>query len=168
MGTDKALLEVNGISLLDRAITTCEKICDSILISSNRFEHQHFDYPVVADEIKDCGPIGGIYSCLKKSETYWNMVLSVDSPFVEPEFLKFLMTKCGDGEAVVSFHDRGKEPLIAFYSKTCQAKIEQQIQSGNYKMHQLIELLDAQLIDVQPWLNKHPNLLRNLNHPDDL
>ena len=69
MGTDKALLEIEGISLLNKAIQLCEQVCDTIIISSNHSGHKVFGYPVVADEIANCGPLGGIYSCLRKSQT---------------------------------------------------------------------------------------------------
>ncbi len=60
------------------------------IISSNIDAHCKFGFSVVADEVKNCGPIGGIISCMKQSKTDWNFIISVDAAFVEPEFVNFL------------------------------------------------------------------------------
>ncbi|HSO89343.1 MAG TPA: molybdenum cofactor guanylyltransferase, partial [Draconibacterium sp.] len=79
MGTDKALLQIKGKTLLERAVEICNPVCNAILISSNNPEHEKYGYQIYPDEIKNCGPLGGIYSCLKKSDTDWNFILSVDA-----------------------------------------------------------------------------------------
>jgi molybdenum cofactor guanylyltransferase len=65
MGTDKAMLQIDGKTLMERAIEICKPICHEILISSNNPKHENFGFTVIPDEIKNCGPMGGIYSCLK-------------------------------------------------------------------------------------------------------
>jgi len=168
MGTDKALLELGGISLLEKVISVCEAVCNQILISSNNFEHAVFGYPVIEDEIKNCGPIGGLYSCLKKTTTNWNFVISVDSPFVEKDYINFLNSEKGDFDAIVPVHSKGKEPLIAFYHKSCISEIEKRIQSGNFKMYDLVASLNTKLVDSEKWLSKYPKLFQNINRPEDL
>ena len=117
MGTDKALIEMGGQTLITRAIDFCRTFCDEILISSNIPGHKVEGLQLINDEINDCGPMGGIYSCLKQSTNEWNFVLSVDSPFVTTEFVSFLLTKKDGYNAVVPVHKNGKEPLIALYHK---------------------------------------------------
>ena len=71
MGTDKVLLEINEKTLLERAIELVQPLSETVLISSNNPIHKKYGFEIIPDEIKDCGPIGGIYTCLKKSETEW-------------------------------------------------------------------------------------------------
>ncbi len=168
MGTDKALLKVEGISLLEKSILLCNKVCDEIIISSNNAAHYEFGFPVVADEVNDCGPIGGILSCLKQSKTDWNFVISVDAAFVEPEFVNFLFLDTDDYDAIVPIHSKGKEPLIAFYNKSSLAKMEEMLQVGDYKMHNLLASINTKFVNSDEWLAKHPKLLHNLNRPEDL
>ena len=73
MGTDKALLQINEKTLLENAIEICKPVCKEILISSNNPEHEKFGYKIIPDEIKNCGPLGGIYTCLKNSNTEWDL-----------------------------------------------------------------------------------------------
>ncbi len=168
MGIDKTLLQLNGQTLLGRSIELIQPFCDSLLISSNNPAHKKLGLKTIPDEIYDCGPIGGIYSCLKQSETDWNFVISVDSVFVEPEFVHFLISEIEDFDAVVPIHSKGKEPLIALYHKNSLAEIEKMIQYGNFKMHNLLNFLNIKWIDSQNWVDKYPKLFYNINRPEDL
>ena len=98
----------------------------------------------------------------------WNFVISVDSAYVEPEFIQFLITEIGKFDAVVPVHSKGKEPLIALYHKNSLSKIEKMLKSGNFKMHNLFNVINTQFVDAQKWVEKYPKLFRNLNRPEDL
>ncbi len=168
MGTDKALLELGGKTLLERAITLCKPLSSELLISSNSDLHAGFNYPIIKDEVKDCGPIGGIYSGLKQSNFDWNLVLSVDAAFVDALFLQFLLKNTGDFDAVVPFSEKGGEPLIALYNRSCISKMEKLIENGEYKMHNLLKSVNTNWVDAQEYLNKNKRLFANLNRPEDL
>lgn len=168
MGTDKALIQINGKTLMENAIEICKPFCSNILISSNHTTHEKFGFKVIPDEIKDCGPLGGIYSCLKHSETDWNFVLSVDAAFVEPEFVSFLISETGNYDAVAPVHDTGKEPLIAMYHKNGLSEMKKMLGSKNYKMYSLLNSINTKFVDSQKWVERYPKIFRNLNRPDDL
>lgn len=168
MGNDKALLELDGKTLLSHAVDLCSKFCDEILISSDAEEHRIGSHRLVADEVKDCGPMGGIYSGLKESANEWNFVLSVDAPFVSTDFIQFLKGETGNFDAVVPLHDGKKEPLIAFYRKSILPQIEARIGEGNYKLHFLIQEINTHFVESGEWVKKYPELFRNLNYPEDL
>ncbi|WP_303921854.1 molybdenum cofactor guanylyltransferase [Draconibacterium sediminis] len=168
MGTDKALLELGGKTLLERAIDLCKPFSSELLISSNHQAHTTFGYTVVEDEIKNCGPIGGIYSCLKRSSNDWNLVLSVDTPFVQKSFIDFLKEETRNFEAVVPVHEGKKEPLIAFYHKSTLREIRTMIEDGDYKLHFLLQKLNTNFAESGEWLKKYPKLFQNLNCPEDI
>lgn len=168
MGTDKALLKIGDKNLLETAIDICRPVCNSIVISSNNPEHGKYGYPVIADDIPHRGPVGGIYSCLKHSETEWNFVLSVDAAFLSTQFIQFLISEIAGLTAVIPFHEKGKEPLIGLYHKNCLPEIEKMLKLGNYKMHHLVNTLNTKLVNSQNWVENYPGLFRNLNRPEDL
>ena len=95
-------------------------------------------------------------------------MISVDSVFVEPEFVHFLISEIEDFDAVVPIHSKGKEPLIALYHKNSIAEIEKMLKSGNFKMHNLLKTINTKFVDAHNWIEKYPQLFRNLNRPDDL
>jgi molybdopterin-guanine dinucleotide biosynthesis protein A len=78
-------------------------------------------------------------------------------------FLQFLITEIGKFDAVVPIHSKGKEPLIAMFHKNSLAEIEKMLKSGNFKMHNLFNVINTQLVDAQKWVEKYPKLFRNLN-----
>ncbi len=168
MGTDKALLEVEGSTMLSRAIELCKKVTSAIIISSNNQKHHEFGFPVVVDEFLDCGPMGGIAACLKVSKTQWNLVLSVDSAFVKSEFLSFLLSETSNFDAVVPYSKQGKEPLIALYNKTALPYLEENLTAGNYRVNHLLNNINTRWVDAQKWVEKYPKIFCNLNHPEDL
>ena len=168
MGADKALLEIEGKTLLERAIDLCKPLSSELLISSNNNLHSGFNYPVINDEVKNCGPIGGIYSGLKQSSSAWNLVLSVDAAFVDAPFLQFLLKNTGDFDAVVPFSEKGSEPLIALYNRACISKMEELLENGDYRMHNLLKRVNTNWVDASVYLNKNKRLFTNLNRPEDL
>ncbi|HYQ59191.1 MAG TPA: molybdenum cofactor guanylyltransferase, partial [Draconibacterium sp.] len=156
------------IPLLERAINLCKPLSSEVLISSNHTSHTIFGYPVVEDEVKNCGPMGGIYSCLKRSTTKWNIVLSVDAVYVDQNFLDSLISLAGDFDAVVPTTSRGVEPLIALYNKSCIPVLKEKLDEGDFKMQNFLEAVQTNWFDAQQLLEKNSRLFTNLNRPEDL
>jgi len=167
MGTDKALFKVHQKQLLQHTIDFCSSFCKRLLISSNHPEHDKFGIKRIPDVVKNGGPLGGIYSTLKETTTVWNFVLSVDTVFVEKEFVLEMTKEIGNYSAVVPFHAGGKEPLIAFYHRRITATILHQIEKKNYRMTELLELVNTKWFDAQRWIDEYPRIFHNLNRPED-
>jgi molybdopterin-guanine dinucleotide biosynthesis protein A len=167
MGTDKALLKLGDKNMLETVIKNCKPVCNSIIISSNHINHSSFGYPVVQDEISNCGPIGGIYTCLKQSATDWNFIISVDTPFVTGEFIRFIAGEAENCDVAVPVHSGSQEPLIAVYSKKILPVIEHQIERRQFRIHELIKLAKCKLINTDSWVKNMPLLFKNLNRPED-
>ncbi len=168
MGADKALIRFRGEILIQHAINLLQPVCKPILVSSNNQGHEKFGCPVVPDEILNCGPLGGIYSALKRSTTDWNFVISIDCPFVTEELVHFLSSEIGESDCLIPKHSSGLEPLVAFYHKKSIAKMEASIMGGDFKMHNFIEKADSRIIDVQDYVVRNPLLFKNLNSQEDL
>ena len=168
MGTDKALLKIEGETLLNRAVKLCQSVCNQIIISSYSADHDVEGIIRIQDEIENCGPMGGIYSCLKHASNDWSFIISVDAAFVTPEFVHFLAENRSSFNAVVPMHERGKEPLIAMYHKNCAESLKMGLESGNFKMYNLLENLDVNFVDAKRWKDQNPGLFHNINSPEDL
>ncbi len=168
MGTDKAIIPFKGSTLLEYSVKLWQPLFKSIIISSNNPAHKIQDCTIIPDKIPDCGPIGGIYSCLEASDTDWNFVISVDSPFVSRELVSLLISEIGDYNAVIPVHPNGKEPLIGLYHKNAAVQLKTQIKEGNFKMLFLLEKLNVNFVDAQSQVDENPLLFKNLNRPEDL
>ena len=70
MGTDKALLPINGQSLIERVAARCQTLDLPLIIIANQVERfAGLGLPVYPDEIPDKGSMGGIYTALVHSQT---------------------------------------------------------------------------------------------------
>ena len=167
MGRDKALIKLQGKTLLENAIEICRPLVNNILISSNNPEHGKYGYAIVPDEYPNCGPLSGIYSSLKNSDTDWNLILSVDAAYVEQVFIKELIGKTGDFDAIVPVHNNGIEPLVAIYHKKIIQGLKKYLESGDFKMQHVLKGLNIKLINSQPWIEEFPKIFCNLNRPED-
>ena len=167
MGTDKSLLPFNGETLLKHSLKLCKPFSHSVIISSDNPNHKIPGSQIIPDKIKDCGPMGGIYSCLEKSKTDWNFVLSVDAIFIERAFISYLISETDDFDSVIPVHKNGVEPLIGMYNKKSLHVFRNRIKSGKYKMQELLELLNVNYIDAQEWVERYPQIFHNLNRPED-
>lgn len=169
MGQDKALLNFNDSVLLDQSIDLLSQTCQEVIISSGDPRHNRTGVKRIDDIYPDCGPISGIYSCIRNSSNEWNLVLSVDSPFITKDFLEKMIQECDDRfDAIVPMHHKGKEPLIALYNSRITETMKSLILSSDYKMHFLLKRLKTKYFECSEWVNKHPRLFTNLNYPSDM
>jgi molybdopterin-guanine dinucleotide biosynthesis protein A len=172
MGKDKGLCEFNGKTLVSYAIETLKPLCGKIIISANRFpeKYEQFGVPVLSDEIKNIGPMGGIYTCLKRSTTRHNLVLSCDTPFVGTILLKHLLNQV-QGEQVVapSHHTTLTEPLCTYYATNVIEEIERAIKHHDYKLINLFNRIKFKSVLMDELLTFKANYsFLNINCPDDL
>jgi molybdopterin-guanine dinucleotide biosynthesis protein A len=90
MGRDKALLEFCGELLIERAISTLRSAGLNASIVCGRTSLEKFA-PVVADREPGHGPLGGVCAAMESMTARYGVFLSVDSPFVPPSLLVFLL-----------------------------------------------------------------------------
>lgn len=166
MGTDKALLSYHGKPLLNNAIELILPFCDTVLVSGNKKEYSVSGIEPVPDIYEDCGPISGIFSVLNHSTTEWNIVLSVDMPFITRKLIEQLIAN-KNGDCVVPKHSLGVEPLIGLYNKSAIETIRQMIESGDFRMTKLLSALNTNYLDCNFLLKEQPNLFLNVNRTDD-
>ena len=145
------------------AISWLKPICSEILISTKNASYSKFGFPLVSDEIPDCGPIGGLYSALKVAKADFILVLACDMPYVSTEILERMIEKHSGFQCVIPRMDNKIEPLCAIYSKSMIGKIEDQIRSGNFAMHNLIQESLHHFVDFE----SDSNAFRNINTADE-
>ncbi|MCT4603376.1 MAG: molybdenum cofactor guanylyltransferase [Marinifilum sp.] len=170
MGTEKGLVQWKGKALIEYAVDCLRNICDSIIISSNKTCYNHLNFPVVKDEIANCGPIGGIYSCMKNIRADYYFIVSCDVPNVPADLFNDLFRNIGDSDLIYAVDESGKkQPLVAVYSFACLPIIEEQLLKGNFKMMKLLDLIQHKEFYVSAKLKYFtPNMLSNANSPDEL
>ena len=104
---------------------------------------------LVEDCIKDIGPIGGIYSCLKICKNEYALVVAADMPFLSKEILNFLGNQEFEEDALVCKVNNKYEVLSSIYSKKCLDAIKTMIDKGNYKILDIIKQLNIKTMEME-------------------
>lgn len=164
MGQDKGLLRLGDKHLVQYSIEALQLLCPQLLISTQNEWYAQFGYPLVNDIIKDCGPMGGIYSALMISETQYILALACDMPFVSTQILEILTENIHHYDCVVPAIGNKYEPLCAVYSKSLIPAMEQCIKTGHYALNDLIMESSHYFIDFE----NDADAFMNLNTLTDL
>ena len=171
MGTDKAFVEFQGRTLLDRALALVTAITPKVYILGKRTVFGTFG-DVVEDQFPDQGPLGGIHAALRASPSDLNLFLAVDMPFVQERFLKYLVSEAGkcNAPATVPRTAGNWQPLCAVYRKAFADLAEPALRIGHNKIDVLFREVPVRAI-AEGELERAgfvQDLFRNLNTPEDL
>jgi phospholipid/cholesterol/gamma-HCH transport system ATP-binding protein len=172
MGADKAFVMLDGQTLLARALELARSVARDVRIVGDPAKFSSFA-PVVEDVFPDCGPLGGIHAALRASPTDLNLILAVDTPFVSPALLQYLITRAKSSPAaLVTLVQTGKgaQPLCAVYRREFAHAAEKALEAGRYKIDALFSTTETQLI-AEGELNAagfSPNMFRNLNTKEEV
>ena len=133
---NKALLKIGDKSIIECVIDALSKVTESIiLITNSPKEFEHLELPMFEDIFPGSGSLGGIYTGLKVSKTYYNLVVACDMPFILPHLLTFLINHRNHYDVVIPVTPDGHHPTCAIYSKNCIEPIESQIKTGNLRIY---------------------------------
>jgi molybdopterin-guanine dinucleotide biosynthesis protein A len=170
MGTDKGLQELCGKPLISYTIKVLSELCNSIIISTSSDAYQSFGYKTVADEIPGIGPMGGIYTALKQSNTEKNLLLSCDLPFVSMELLSFILKNSEGYQVTVPWEgNHHYEPLCGFYHLSVLEQIQGFIEENNYKLPDLFKEIAINRLVINKELDFYTEeLFLNVNSKHDL
>jgi molybdenum cofactor guanylyltransferase len=171
MGQDKAALSLNGHTLLEHALAVLRGVCRDVAILG-KYELYGALAPVYEDIFPGCGPLGGIHAALSNSQTQYNIIIAVDTPFIMPEFLSYLVERAIASAAVVTTPeiDDYTQPLCTVYSLDFLPIAERALISGCYKIVPLFPR-DKTLVIREAELRRFAfaaEMFENLNTPEDM
>jgi signal transduction histidine kinase/molybdopterin-guanine dinucleotide biosynthesis protein A len=169
MGTNKALLQLNGKSVIEHVAAAVRKVADEVMLITNTPEKYGFlSLPMFRDEIQGIGPLGGIYTALQKCTTTHCLIVACDLPFLSEPLLRFLSENAGDAEIFAIDSGNGVEPLCAVYSKSCLPEIERQMAQKQYKVADLLAKVRARIVRFDASYSFYsPHLFYNVNTPEE-
>lgn len=172
MGFNKALAHMHGHSMLIRMVEKLKEVTPNIIVSSGSFIYPNILLPQILDEHPNCGPLGGLYSVLKASQTSLNLVVSCDIPLVSIALLKHIVAAAVAGDSLITLpvdHTGQAQMICAVYSKELLPILEKQIDAHLFKMKNLLNLASAQYIKIP---KEHPlyqeHAFMNVNNTSNL
>lgn len=171
MGQDKAAIPLNGRTLLEHALAALREVCREVAILG-RHELYGTVVPVYEDIFPGCGPLGGIHAALSNSQTQFNLIIAVDTPFLAPAFLSYLAERAINSGSAVTTPEINDytQPLCTVYSLDFLPIAEQALRQGNYKIVPLFPQ-GRTLVVKERELRQFAfaaDMFENLNTPEDL
>jgi molybdopterin-guanine dinucleotide biosynthesis protein A len=149
MGRDKALLPYKGTTLVEHVARVVEQAAGNVaLIAPARYAT--LGYPVYADKVPPCGPLGGLYTALTISRTDWNLIVACDMPAVSVDMLRGLLEAASESShnCIIAHSPTGDpEPLCGVYHRACLPVIQRAIEEKRFRMRDLVTELQARLVD---------------------
>ena len=172
MGSDKALLLINGVPMLrlvcDRALSICDRVhivtpwqerYQQLLLEKCSFIHE------VQLQGEDSAPILGFAQGLAQADTDWVLLLACDLPRLQLEVLQEWVKQLNNSRAIALLprHTKGWEPLCGFYRRDCLTALTEFINKGGRSFQHWLKQQP-----VQPLIVPDAHILFNCNTPDDL
>jgi molybdenum cofactor guanylyltransferase len=170
MGVDKATIEVDGVTLLERAVLRLRQVCAPVMVAPGDVVLDGWADAAIADAAPGAGPLGGLVAALRASPHRLLAVVAVDMPWLDPALLRMLAARIEDSDVAVCETERGLEPLHAVYAHSALGPAEAALPGTDRSLHGLVEHLHAVRMTEQEWraAGISPRFQRNVNTPEDL
>ena len=172
MGQDKAGLELDGATLLARAVSCLRRISDDVIVASGDGRRLPGEWRQVADAWPESGPLGGLVPALEAAGHDLTAVLAVDLAAPSPALLAWLAARWDGGSWAVVPEAQGRlQPLHAVYRSGAAPQLRQHLERGERSLTRLLEADPQGVQRFAPSAYAHvadPGFATNLNTPEDL
>ena len=164
-GSDKAMVQLGGVSMLERAIDTLREFDkEPVIIARPDADYRFERCRVERDLIPGCGPLGGLYTAFRFFRESILLVLTCDMPIVSAKSLHQLLSGYDSYAECVHFKgvDEQTEPFPGLYdSLLLSDRAEELLKSKQYSVRNFIDSCRrSKVLDGKDFKNE----LININH----
>lgn len=169
MGTDKALLTLDGKTLLARVVAVMARVAGEILVVGAPPRHVPEGVRYMPDDLPGSGPLGGILTGLRRARQQYAVVAACDMPFLQPALLRFLLGSAPGYEAVIPRFQGRAHPTLGVYSRETIEVIERRLAQGERSIVGMLESIHVRWLDEASILRIDPSgkSFRNVNTPSE-
>jgi len=168
---DKTMLRLNGKRLIDIVISKLKCIVgDNIIIVGPPKKYPSYKQ-VVPDLFPQRCPLAGIYSGLKASPTFYNLIVGCDMPFLKTELLWYMWENIDSEDIIIPRYGKDYiEPLLAIYGKSCLEIMEKNLKRNILPVRLIFPYLKVKYIEDEEIIKFDPKYLSffNINFKKDL
>ena len=167
MGTDKALVEVDGVPMAERVAGALHAggCAPVVFVGGDGPLLARFERPTIADLWPGAGPLGGVLTALRSCATDV-VVAACDLPFLDAAAVRAVLGVAADAaddavDVVVATTGR-LEPMLAWWSHRASALLLDQWTVGVRALHDAIATLGARTVAVDPAVMRNVNTVADL------
>ena len=171
LGQNKAFIEIDGQTLVERVARRLYRVVAQIVLVTNSPDEFAFvGLPMTADLIPGVGAAGGLHAGLSAIGTEYGFVVGCDMPFLNVSLMRYLISLREGYDVVIPRLGQYHEPLHAVYSRRCLATIEERVRSGRRRILDVCRDLRVRYVDEIEIDLHDPHHLSffNINDPQDL
>ena len=171
-GTEKALLRVGGIRLLDRIYDIYTELFEEIILVTNTPQkYLEWDLLIVPDLFTIRSSLTGIHAGLFFMTNPFAFISACDTPFLKKEVIETVIGKIeSDIDIVIPETSAGLEPLCAAYSRRCLEAAQHHLEQEKLKVIKAFRKSRIKTVSEKVLRKQDPDLLSffNINTSDDL
>ncbi len=171
MGTNKSFLSLAGKALIEHVIERVSALRLPVILITNTPEpYVSFGLPMYGDVYPQRGSLGGLYTALHSSLTDYALCVACDMPFLNVDLLRYMLGLRSGVDSVVPYIAGNYESLHAVYHRTCLPVIQEQLERGRLRIHDIYTRLQVRLVtevEIERFDPEQRSFV-NLNSPDDV
>ena len=169
MGQDKALIEIDGNTQLNKTYTLLQNHLPEVFVSSRAdqsTDNERKKYNQIYDLYNNIGPLAGILSAMHEHpEVDW-LVVACDLMNLDDKTIDYLIENYHPNDNIIAYKSEYNglpEPLCAIYSASAKPLLDESMNRKVICPRKILINSNANLL-TQP----NPSALENFNTPEDL
>jgi molybdenum cofactor guanylyltransferase len=155
-GSPKALAQLDGETLAERAWRLLGAACGERLAVGKRADGLELPFPLLDDGSNVRAPIAGLVAGLRAAANDVVVAIPVDLPLLQASALAELAARCRDAAVPPS------GPLPGAYRRSALPVLEQALAAGELRLRDALAQLDVAVVELDAIQ------LTNVNEPADL
>ncbi|WP_435319465.1 molybdenum cofactor guanylyltransferase [Haloarchaeobius sp. TZWSO28] len=156
---DKALAELDGVPLVRHVVDRLEEVVDEVVVPCREpqvagirraLAGAAVETSVVADDVPERGPVGGLLTGLRASDAPVVAVTGCDMPRLDPDFVGSLFAEMAGETGVVPEFGGRRQPLCAVYRTTVASAVcLRALGAGVQCLRDVVSRLDPTVVDEE-------------------
>lgn len=171
-GHNKAFLEIDGKTILERIVAVFADLFDEIILVTNEpLAYTDWDVKIVSDLFEQRSSLTGLHAGLFYSTRPYAFFTACDTPFVNPRLVRLLVDNIDPTvDVVVPETEKGLEPLFAVYSRRCIKPFGESIEQQKFRIRRVFSTMRVRTVPETRLRRTDPDLISffNINAPEDL
>ena len=169
MGQDKALIEIDGNTQLNKTYTLLQNHLPEVFVSSRAdqsTDNERKKYNQIYDLYNNIGPLAGILSAMHEHPKVDWLVVACDLMNLDDKTIDYLIENYHPNDNIIAYKSEYNglpEPLCAIYSASAKPLLDESMNRKVICPRKILINSNAKLL-TQP----NPSALENFNTPEDL
>ncbi len=169
MGRNKSFVTLAGKPLIEVVLDTVTSVFlqPPVIVTNSPELYKYLNLTMAGDIFIDKGPLAGIHAGLTHSPTAYSFVFGCDMPFLDTEFVKFMVERLQDEQVLIPRCGKWVEPLHALYAHDCLPFIEEKLNHNICKIQAFFPGVRTGYVDINEY-NYELDCFLNINSQADL